>query len=159
MTTIITRSAAVFHGMPIADDVASIVYEYDQAEPQFVTWADVMADRRERQAARLDRKRNAGVVRWRAVRLWVAYYDQWLMGGWQAFVDDYRNRCAWIDRNRKYLKETLMSLFPLVLPIGDQWSQWKIEFANRYRRRRHHRKPLGVQMLWHDGHHGFRLPT
>ncbi len=50
-----------------------------------ITWADVMRQRREEQARILENK--LWCDPWRAYRLWVAYLDQDLMGGWHAFLD------------------------------------------------------------------------
>ena len=86
-------------------------------------------------------------------RINVSYFDQFLFGGWQAYIENI-HESIWIDRDRGHLIPILMKLFPLLLPIGDrkeQWHFWKIEFARRYRKRKHHGEPVGVAYIWWDG--------
>jgi hypothetical protein len=148
--TIITRSALVYWGHNPAPNVAYIVSDHTR-ERRVVTWADVMEARRKRQDEQLTRKRH--VMTWRAYKLWVAYFDQELMGGWHAFLEDYRGADyrIWIDRDRRWLEPMLMKAFPLVLPLGserEQWQLWKLAFAKQFRRRTHDRKPLVVSIVW-----------
>ena len=143
--TIIKRSALVFHGHNPAPDVAEIVV--DHRGRHVVTWDDVLAARRERQRRQLEDKRR--VVPWRPAKLWVAYFDQWLFGGWQAFVED-RRESQWIDRDRKFLKCDLMKLFPCTL--FDTWEDWKPRFAQRFARRRQCGRPVGVAFVWVRGY-------
>lgn len=161
MTTIITRSALVFHGHDPAPDVASIVVDHEGRH--VVTWSDVMAARRERQAAILQAKRAVREVR--AHRVWVAYFDQPLMGGWQAFVEDFRGRYGvwrnWIDRDRRGLIPHLMRLFPLVLRLGrderEWFDDWKAAFAAEYRAGSHDGRPRGCAFVWWDGRDDLRF--
>lgn len=156
MTSIIMRSALVYHGHNPAPDVACVVH--DLTGRHVVTWADVLDRRRERQRTILENKRH--VTRWHAWKVWVAYYDMDLFGGWQAFIERTGSR-SWIDRDRDWLIRPLMELFPLVLIPGEQypynmsrtpeWDLWKQEFARCYRRRQHHRRPLGGANVWWDG--------
>jgi hypothetical protein len=76
-----------------------------------------------------------------------------LMGGWNAFMDDYRGRGwgIWIDRDCRWLVPQLLTGFPLVLPLGSQaqeWHLWKIEFAKRHELTRQMREPRGVLNVW-----------
>jgi hypothetical protein len=152
MTTIISRSALAFHGHDPAPDVHSVVI--DHRGRRVVTWADVMADRRARQERILARKRH--VERERACRIWVAYFDQDLYGGWHAFLGDHRGRRgeAWVNKGRcdGPLASRLMDLFPLVLDFGDspkeRFGRWMVAFARRYRRGTHHGRPRGCAFLW-----------
>jgi hypothetical protein len=120
-----------------------------------ITWGEVMQKRRERQAERLRRKRNGAPPR-RAYMLWVAYFDQSLMGGWHAFLENHRGRNGriWIDRDRPQMKATLMEAFPLTEVSGERegWHAWKLAFAEKYARRVHDGKPQGVVYVWWDGH-------
>lgn len=148
--TIFTRSALVFWGHNPAPDVARVEIDW-RGERRVVTWADVMHERREWQRRILERKRY--VEPWRAHKLWVAYFDQNLFGGWQAFLEDFRGRNGrrWIDRDAPGLQKTLMELFPMSLPFGDareQWEGWKPLFAHRFKRRMQDHKPLGVAYVW-----------
>ncbi|MDE2101300.1 MAG: hypothetical protein KGL39_28900 [Patescibacteria group bacterium] len=112
-----------------------------------IYWIDVLTERRERQARILANRRQVGADLWHAVRLWVAYFDQSLMGGWQAFLDDYRGNCLWLDREGKYVElPQVLKLLPFSL--FDDWYAWKKAFAAKYERRRQDGKPVGVLFLW-----------
>lgn len=149
MTSIIHRSFIVSCGRNPPAELAYIVDDPWNGR-RVVTWADVMRERREYQERRLRDKRH--VDQWRAYKVWVAYYDMDLFGGWQAFIEN-GDRRVWIDRDCKGLKPELMRLFPLVIPFddGDHWYRWKISFARQYRRGTHHRKPRGVRFVWWNG--------
>jgi hypothetical protein len=147
--TIITRSALVAWGFNPDPDVAYV--ERDHHGERVVKVAEVRAARLERQRLTLDRKRE--VRPWRAVKLWVAYFDQTLMGGWHAFLEN-RDGRVWIDRDRKHIRERVMELLPVGLPFGDpgrRWEDWKPAFARQFRRRSQDRKPVGVAYLWQRG--------
>ena len=116
-------------------------------------------ERRERQEKRLSALRNVVVVKRRAYRVWCAYFDMPLMGGWQVMMEDFRGRDSfnhhWIDRDFHTFKPELMRLFPLVAEAGSeacQWQQWKPAFAARFERRRQDGEPLGVAYIWWDSH-------
>jgi hypothetical protein len=150
MTTIINRKALVHYGHCPESQVAYLIRDAWHGD-RTVTWAEVMAERRERQARILSQRRCVGADLGRAVRLWVAYFDQDLMGGWQAFLDDYRGRSSrlWIDRDSRYdVRPLVMRLFPLTL-FG--WEEWKVAFAAAYRKRRKAGRPVGVAYLWQRG--------
>lgn len=122
-----------------------IAYAFDDGNGfRMVTIEEARDRRRERQRVILERKREPSES-WRAVKLWVAYFDMTLMGGWQAFIED-RHGCLWIDRDGKFFKEPLMQLFHL--SFFRDWCEWKPAFANRYQRRSHDGMPLGVVCLW-----------
>lgn len=159
MTAIITRGWLETWGQNPAPDLAYIISDPLQGR-RVVTWGEVMEDRRKRQGKTLDWKRRPP-REVHAYKLWVAYFDQDLMGGWQAFIDGYRGdwQHAWIDRDRQWLRATLMQAFPLLLPFGEEWRRWeawKPEFARVYQRRRQDRRPLGVAYVWWDGRYELR---
>lgn len=154
MTTIITRSALIAFGRQPAPEIASIVRDWSGVE-KVVTWADVMRARHERQARQLRMKRYPARQR-RAFKLWVAYFDQTFYGGWHAFLDGVGNhtpRC-WINKQKPELRRYIMRLIPLTLPLGSDFQQfddWMIAFAQRFKRRSQDGKPVGVTYLWWDG--------
>lgn len=155
MTTIMTRSALIAWGQTPPPDVAGIISDRPGSR-RVITWHEVMAQRRQRQHAQLAHKR-AGRPR-HAWRLMVAYYETAVFHGWQAVLDTYADRSVWIDRDRRGLRRQLMTVYPLVLPLGDPWltwwpawDQWKVAFAEQYTRRQQARKPLGVTYVWWDG--------
>lgn len=144
MTTIITRSALIAWGHRPASNVASIV------DGRVVTWQEVIANRRDWQRKRLQEIHSSGVITWRPCKLWVAYFDQRLMGGWHAFLED-RTWRTWVDRDARSMKSRIMELFPLILPFDDeyeQWHAWKVAFAKAYRKRMQCKKAVGVRYVW-----------
>ena len=143
------RSALVFWGHNPPPELHSIVD--DGSGRRIVTWADVMNLRRQRQRSRLELIRDVPV--WRAYRLWVGYFDQDLMGGWHAFLNDHRGDGyrIWIDRDRSWLIPRLLAEFPLVSAVGtehEQWGRWKISFATKFERRRQDGEAVGVLPVW-----------
>lgn len=150
MIAIIMRSALVAWGHNPPPELHSIVSDHHGR--RVVTWSEVVSQRRERQQLILERKRHA--TKCQAFKVWVAYFDMFIFGGWQCFIEN-RDSCIWIDRDRKHLKSILLKRFPLVLDLGGEhetWELWKVEFARRFRRRAHHKHPLGVAYAWWDGH-------
>lgn len=151
MSYIMTRSALVHWGHNPPPNVAYVCGDRP-GERRIITWGDVMETRRKRQASRLELIRRT--ERWEAYRVWVAYFDITLMGGWQAFIDNERTRHGygtWIDRDRQHLRQPLMDAFPLVLPLGserDNWAAWKAEFAKQYQRGSQDKHPRGCAFVW-----------
>ena len=154
MTAIIHRGALVFHGHNPAPDVAMIVS--DHLGRHVITLEEVMEKRRERQRWRLENNRR-GEEEWRAWRLYVAYFDQDMFGGWQAMLDNFKGPqswdSTWIDRDAKGLKEPLMQMFPFLVT---DWWEWKPLFAKQYERRRQDGQPVGVRYLWWKGRGEFK---
>jgi hypothetical protein len=151
--TIIMRSALVHWGHNPPADLALI--EEDYRGRRIITWEDVMRERRERQRRELANRRCVvGDGIWRAARVLVAYFDQNLMGGWQAFIDDLNGQ-HWIDRDQQHLIPKLVSSFPLtgqLFPMKDKWGgswgEWKIAFAKQYQRGKQAGKPRGSNAVW-----------
>lgn len=154
VTTIIKRSWLESMGGNPSPDLAYIIS--DHHGQRVVTWEDIHQERRRRQRQRLEQLRR-GQQELRAYKLWVAYFNQDLMGGWHAFVDTYGTAWqghAWIDRDRRWQQPLIVKAFPILLPLWPEhelWERWKVAFACRYARRRHHGEPLGVAYLWWDG--------
>lgn len=65
--------------------IASITID-EFGNRKIVTTAEALRHRQEYQHLRLARLRETHP--WRAVKLWVACFDQPLMGGWHAFLED-----------------------------------------------------------------------
>jgi hypothetical protein len=145
MTTILMRSALIFHGHNPAPEIHSIEIG-PGGQRHVVTWQDIHRARRAHQVQVLQRIRATETMR--AYRVWVAYFHQWFFGGWQAFIDN-GNASHWIDRDRPHLKEALMREFPLS-SLSD-WESWKVEFARVFTRGTRCRKPRGVAIVWWDG--------
>lgn len=149
--TIITRKFLEGYGNKLPPELAYVVS--DEKGRRIITWAEVMEKRKAFQGERLRRKREFFHFPWRAYKLWVGYFDQSLMGGWHAFLEDYRGRphSIWIERHVPLLKPDLMKTFPLILQLEsdrEQWEAWKVEFAKQFERRRQCRRPLGVAYIW-----------
>ena len=158
--TIIDRKALLHWGEALGikrdlpDDLAFIVDDPWRGGRKIVTWSEVMENRRDRQAKILRHKRH--VEPWRAVKLWVAYFNQDLFGGWHGFIEDWRGRNGriWIDRDGKGFIAQAMEMFPVGLPLGswrERWEEWKPAFAKKFSRGKHDRKPRGVVFLWKRG--------
>lgn len=143
MNSIIMRSGLIAWGQNPPSELHSIVS--DGYNRRIVTWKDVMDKRREDQNKRLNAIRH--IPEWRAHRLSVAYFGNGLMGGWNAFIDDIsgRSRGTWIDRDLRWLTPKLLEVFPLE---ARDWSQWKIEFAQRFERGRQYGEPRAVVNVW-----------
>ena len=119
-----------------------------------------MREHWEEQHTKFERRRAQWVApEWRPCKIWVAYYDMDLFGGWQAFVED-RKRRVWMDRYGPGFAEQVYRLFPLVLlpppdqfrlRASDSWPLWKVAFAEQFRRRTHDARSLGVAYAWWDG--------
>ena len=132
-------------------------------ERRIVTWDEIMQERRARQSRILASRRMVLDRPSCAYRLWVAYFDQDLMGGWHAFIDNIRTRQypgTWIDRDRRHLKPALMEVFPLVASTKKRhelfddrtdWNRWKKAFAEVYSSRMHDEEVVGVRYVWWDG--------
>lgn len=154
MGSIIKRSALEFHGRKPASNVAMIV------NGEIVTWDDVMAARRAKMDRRIKNKRTAGIRLWKAWKLWIGWYGTGLMGGWQAMISPSVGDRKWVDRDRKWLKAEFMRLWPLLLPLGndyEQWEDWKPAFAECFKRRSQLRKPMGVAYFWWNDYDAPRL--
>lgn len=146
MTTFFNRKGYEYWtGRRLPPDVAFVERDW-HGRTCFITWAEVHAARNKRREHALYWKRF--VEPWRAVKVEVAFFNQRLMGGWQAFLDGIAYH-VWIDRDGPHYKEQLMSLFPLTL-FG--WEEWKVAFARSFARRRQDRRPVGVDYLWRRGH-------
>jgi hypothetical protein len=150
------RKAMEFWGKNPAPNVAAMVSDYP-GHYRLITWGDVMENRRKRQAEQLLRIRALESARQEFYRVWVAYFDQSLMGGWQAFIDSRRtfnHYGNWIDRDRRWLKPMLMEAFPLLLPLGsehERWEAWKPEFAAQYSRGQQDGRPRGCCFVRWNG--------
>jgi len=151
MFAVFTRSALVHWGFQPGPEIAALIRDYDG--DHYRTWADVMRERRKEQTRILRNKRQS--EEWHPAKLWVAYFDQAIFGGWQCMIESLRER-AWVDRDRPALIPELLRMFPSVLAFNgptqrDTWEAWKPAFAAAHRRRTHHRKPRGVVYLWWSG--------
>jgi hypothetical protein len=148
-----TRSALVFWGHNPAPNVARVIINHKGR--RVITWEEIIAARRKLQAERLKRIRS--VNRWLPYKLWVAYFNQTFYGGWHTFLEN-RDSRYWLNQGGGHLFFwSLMKLFPVCLPLGEPWSRieqerWMIAFAHEFKRRTQDRKPLGVAIVWWDGH-------
>lgn len=150
--TIITRAALAPGGIlfrpsrELPRDLHSIV------DGRVVTWREVFEARTKRQQHRLEAKRE--FTEKRIYRVWVAYFRQSIMGGWQTFIDRKPNEFGtWVCEARKsWMIPELMKAFPLVIPARENFELWQRTFAKEYERRRKYGKPVGVAYVWWDKH-------
>jgi hypothetical protein len=153
MSTVIMRSALKPGGLcyrPDRDlgDIHSVQIAYPGAKPIIVTRTEVNAAKEQRHRDRLNYAIEE--AQWHAVKLWVAYFDQDFYCGWWAFLDGLKGFHEWLKGG----SDQLMKLFPLVPEMDNkrqQWQAWMPVFAKKYKRRRHHKKPVGVAYLWMRG--------
>jgi len=157
MSTIVMRSAYKLGGLFYRPgrDLGDLHHvESDYRGRRIVTRTEVNVAKLKRHEGNLASIERAAQPR--AYKLWTAYYDMDIFGGWQAFVEN-RDDLTWIDRDNKPSKPRWMKLFPLLLDQTD-WEGWKIECARQYKRATHHGKPRGVVYLMSiPGERGYRI--
>lgn len=142
------RSAAPYWlGRELAPNVHSLVKDHPGDPWRTVTWDEVHDERRKRQAERLRRKREGGVVRRKAIRISVRYFDIEFYRGWHTYIDGI-GFSIWL-RGREG-DERLMELFPQpqVLLFGSRWQDWMVWFASAYQRGTFDSHPRGVIYCW-----------
>lgn len=142
MATLITRSFIVNMGGTPPPDLAYVL------NGRVVTWAEVMVNRRARQARELEWRRRDHRGRWRPLRLSVRYYDMFIMGGWHGYLHGAAGFEHWLRYDR--YKAELMKLIPLLPPLlpADDWGAWLKLFARAYQTGVADRKPCGATTVW-----------
>jgi len=146
VTTIITRSAIKYwSGQEPPPELAYRVSTgRGHQQLRDVTWAEVMQQRRERQAIQLRwRREGLGHRKMRAVRITARYFDQFFYGGWHVYVDSI-SFSHWIRNGEYGLSRNLMEL----LPLANTWEEWKPAFANAYPCGEFGGRPRGMVYGW-----------
>lgn len=118
---------------------------------RWITWAEVKAERVKRQSTRLARileipqpERCAGYV-------WTFFVPGMIYGGWHLYLRTLGQE--WWLSERRYphteLIDSLMAIFPCgMLPIRENFYDWKEAFAHTYSRGKRGRRPQGVVFGW-----------
>ena len=154
MTTFVTRSALLFHGVDVARDVAYAISDHQGR--RVVTWSQVLAARRERQSEHLRRLREPEPATRVPCYLWTFFIPGLFYGGWWCYLisrfgcehgDGPKSSVGW----SKFAAD-LMSTIPLGwLPLQNNWKRWMETLASTYPR--HHPSDLreaGSVVGWYD---------
>lgn len=124
-----------------------------------ITYADLKADRIERQKRHLGLILDNGIPLRRAAHIWVFFVPGWIYGGWHLYIRTI-NRQWWIRRSfgDEKIIERLMKQFPCgLLPIPENFYAWKKAFAKTYRRGHRNRKQ-GMIACWVDSNYAGNRP-
>ncbi len=132
MSTVIMRSFADSMGLDWPPDVARVLV--DHSGRREVTWAEVMAYRREEQRSRLDALRRVDPPRTVPCYVWVFHVPGWLYGGWWCDVVTLREQLSvnfrWF---RQDLALSIMRAAPCgFLPLAKYFDQWMPAFAEEH---------------------------
>lgn len=143
---------------PLPSEVSHI--QVDVGVRHYVTWVEVMAARRERQAKQLKRIRNEGLVERRAAYVEVFFNPHWIYHGWHTYIHGISIGHHWVRHNGSLAENAnpygLLSLFPITkecdptltpMPITD-YDEWMMAFASKYQRGTRGRRPRGVRFCW-----------
>jgi hypothetical protein len=158
------------------DDAVEASRKHIYAPWEFVTKADVRRSRQERMKRILWWKREYGVVRRRALYVWVFRCPGWVYEGWYTYLIGTNISCALNFRgNNESLIARLMELFPLVGPTRllfedrsggpaasapassfrrqergglPDLDKWMAEFVKRYQRGTWCGRPQGKSPVW-----------
>lgn len=105
---------------------------------KIVTWKDVHKKRTEKILSDVDRKKKQNVIEEKTCVIWVFSHGYWMMGGYYCVIKTVRKqyylnfRGEGLGTTSKELREKVMSLFPIVLPIDDLFYEWMYEFSKIY---------------------------
>jgi hypothetical protein len=148
MTTVMHRSFARAMGFNWPPGVACIV------NGQPVTYADIRANKIEKQRRRLERIMGCEGTLRRAAHVWVFFVPGWIYGGWHLYIRTIKDQ--WWIRECDDLALSIMAMFPCgLLPMRENFHAWKIAFAQAYARAAKGRKQ-GMVACWIDVEPGRR---
>lgn len=146
MTSIMTRSFAEHMGWNWPPEIASIV----NGDP--VTFSELKTARIERQKRHMDLIMDSEIPLRRAAHIWTFYVPGPFYGGWHLYIRTIKDR--WWIRDRYSddwaLIERIMKQFPCgLLPIPENFYEWKKAFSKMYRRG-HRKRKQGMVAVWVD---------
>jgi hypothetical protein len=150
MTTLITRSFADNQGWNWPPEIAVLV------DGQPITFAQLKADRVERQRLHMARFFDYSRPTRRAAYIWVFYVDYFIYGGWHLYLRTINDRW-WIRRVDDHMAREIMELFPCGMTDHD-FEAWKQAFAHKYPRVELGGQKQGMLTVWVDLDSGGR-PT
>ncbi len=119
-------------------EVAYYEKDHPMDEWKVVTWKDVHAIRTEKIERSIFFKRAIGVTYEKPCIIWVFYVNSFLMGGYYCVVktlkeEYYLNfRGKGLGTDGKVLREKVMNVFPLLIPVDDLFYDWMREFCKKY---------------------------
>jgi hypothetical protein len=130
---------------PLAPNVARLLSNH-RNELVEVTWDMVMADRRERQAQIMERKRDCPLPKVLPCFVWTFFNEQDIpFHGWYCYVvTRHFDISVNFIRNgfKSQLAVSIMTEFPCgFLPLADNFNDWMPEFTRRYPRAKHRLDP------------------
>jgi hypothetical protein len=141
---IMKRSFAEFMGVTWPRDVACII------NGERITYSQIRKARIERQAqqlAQIQRRNSDGPIR-KPAHLWVFFNPGVLYGGWHLYLRTSKH--SWWLRRPEGIALDIMSEFPCgVLPLPENFYQWKKSFAATYAADKNGRKQ-GIVLGWVD---------
>lgn len=143
-----SRSFAETMGFDWPPNVAAVV----DGEP--VTWDQVMANRRARQAQQLADKRHAAPSPVVPCYVWTFKVPGWLYGGWHCYIVTLHEQIGVTFRNPfgGDIALSIMEAEPLgLMPMAINFTRWMQALARR--RPRHHPRdprPAGSLIGWYD---------
>lgn len=157
MTSLIKRSFADHMGWEWPKDVALCI------NGKHVTWAEVHAERAERQRRTQERIYAPDPHRLRPAHLWTFFNKGWFHGGWFCYICPHgeesfsRGYKGYVDGGSDWALH-LMREVPLVLPAPENWVAWKQEMARHHPKRRTRNDPRRAGLLagWTDGRDWWR---
>lgn len=118
-----------------------------------VTWAEVHAARKEKQAERLRRVRACAVDPIVPCYVWTFLVPGWLYSGWWCYIVTRHDQISVNFRRRDPgLKIMLMKAIPMgILPGSENFTEWMAELARRFpRRRATDKRKAGSVIGWYD---------
>ena len=132
---------------PLAPHLAGLMRERGQVRE--VTWAEILEQRRERQAERLQRKREWFVSSWRPVFIDVRYYDIQVYTGWHTYIYGIGGISFWF-RGPHRDETVFMNMIPLrdgLFPVQSH-EHWMEVFARTYQCGTQDKRPRGRLQIW-----------
>lgn len=143
MVSIMDRSFAESNGLNWPKEVASIVNGH------VVTYADLLQERKERQARHLEMILGFNGPSRRAAHVWTFFVPGWLYGGWHLYLRTLKQDW-WLraDSINQELIFEIRRLFPCgLLPIAENFYEWTEAFAKAYSRPGRFERQ-GIRPVW-----------
>lgn len=126
---------------------------------RFVTWSEVLDQRRQRQAERLATIREAPEPEVVPCFIWTFFIPGWLYSGWHCYLISRHFEIGVAPEANRELTENLIRAVPMgQRPLFDEFELWMAELANRHPRK-HPRDPrrAGSVIGWLEHRRRFTL--
>jgi len=120
-------------------------------DKRFITWDEVMKERKIKQKCQLSQKRFGVITEWKPGYIWIFFNKQeFPFGGWYCYIVTLKKDWCinFRDETLLHLQEKVMKLFPCeVLPLQQYFYEWMEEFEKRYHINSA-RKKDGKTLVW-----------